>query len=793
MINVLLIALAALMVASGFTIKSSAKELPNGCYYTDDAFKYVPSKKGVQGYDDAEVKEVYNVFMNVFMETAFVDDATMKKVREQGYIPADYERWVYGGKVYYFKDPEGLWYEKIQELNSKNITVTAQLLLRYDSKRQRLMEPSARGNQGANYYAPNVSESSVVEEYIAFMDFMTYRYGSIFCHIDAYVVGNEVNAPGTWNYFGSECMNGAGLFGTFKDQNKAIDKYVSFYNIVYDSVKKHNKGTRVCACVDHSWNEAAGGTRIPVKSFLNSFNSKVNGREWNLAYHCYPSGFDNPKIWASSTNPKNENAQYVDGYNLEVLTGYVKKNFGANHRILLTEQGFSRSYGEDAQAASLTYTYYKAKFDDMVDAMHVMKFEAVNGHVGSGYELYNKGKQIWAKLDSGSDADEEWILNQVKGTIGISSFASITPNWKKESELQKARNEFKAEYKYYWSGIDLSPVYDFDYFTKTSYPRVLTFYVKDARYEENIFGYFCQYGMKEGYKGNATFNVFTYQNEHVSEIPSDLSYTQQRIYAHVLYSRKMTQPDEASVEKFCKRLYSDCLERQPDPTGINYWKNKILNGECTGSDAAANFVFSEEYDKKGVTKTEYIKMLYRVFMGREADENGLAFWKQKMREGWSREQVFASFVGSEEYAGICKSYRIKPGKYKITGRKDPVATSGTVTKPMKDYVERIYDKALGRGSDPEGIDYWTKQIANEEWDPTAVAEYFIISKEFESKNLNNTEYVKVLYRTFMGRESDEVGLNFWLGEMQRGESRQKILKRFAGCAEFQEIVKSFGL
>lgn len=793
MINVLLIALAALMVASGFTIKSSAKELPNGCYYTDDAFKYVPSKKGVQGYDEEEVKEVYNVFMNVFMETAFVDDDTMKKVREQGYRPAGYEEWIYGGKVYYFKDPEGLWYEKIQELNSKNITVTAQLLLRYDSKRQRLMEPSARGNQGANYYAPNVSETAVVEEYIAFMDFMTYRYGSIFCHIDAYVVGNEINAPGTWNYFGSECMNGAGLFGTFKDQNKAIDKYVSFYNIVYDSVKKHNKGTRVCACVDHSWNEAAGGTRIPVKSFLNSFNSKVNGREWNLAYHCYPSGFDNPKIWASSSNPKNENAQYVDGYNLEVLTGYVKKNFGANHRILLTEQGFSRSYGEDAQAASLTYTYYKAKFDDMVDAMHVMKFEAVNGHVGSGYELYNKGKQIWAKLDSGSDADEEWILNQVKGTIGISSFASITPNWKKESELQKARNEFKEEYKYYWSGIDMSPVYDYKYFITKGYPICADYYLKDARYEENIFAYFIQYGMVQGYKGNETFDALKYRQDHISEFPSDLSYYQQRIYAHVLYARKMTQPDEESVEKFCKRLYSDCLERQPDQAGIKYWKDKILKGECTGSDAAANFVFSTEYDNKGVTKTEYIKMLYRVFMGRECDQSGLQFWRQKMREGWTREQVFASFVSSEEYAAICKNYRIKPGKYKITGRKDPVATSGQVTKPMKDYVERIYVNALGRGSDVEGIEYWSKQIANEEMEPTEVAEYFIISPEFEAKKLDNSEYVKVLYRTFMGREYDEVGLNFWLGEMNKGQSRKDILKRFAGCDEFKDIVKSFGL
>lgn len=793
MINLILVALAALMVVSGFTIKSSAKELPSDCYYTADAFDYVPSKKGCQGYDDEEVKEVYNVFMNVYMETAFIDDDTLKKVRQSGYVPTGYEEWVYGGKVYYFKDPEGLWYEKVQELNARNITVTVQLLLQYDAKRQRLLEPSARGNQGANYYAPNVSETEVVQEYMAFMDFMTYRYGSIFCHIDAYVVGNEINAPGTWNYFGSSCMNGAGLMGTFKDQNAAMDKYVAFYNIVYDSVKKHNKGTRVCACVDHSWNESADGTRIPVKSFLTMFNQKVGNREWNLAYHCYPSGFDNPKIWASSTNPKNENAQYVDGYNLEIMTEYVKKNFGSEHRILLTEQGFSKSYGADAQAASLVYTYYKAKFNDMVDAMHVMKFEAVNGHVGSGYELLDKGKGIWAKLDDGSDDSEQWILNQVKGTIGITSFTQITPNWKKESELQKERNEFKSEYQYYWSGIDLSPVYDYDYFITKGYPMCANYYNKDAKYKENIFAYFCQYGMKEARMGNSTFNVMIYKNDHINEIPATLTYDQQKIYTYVLYSKKMTEPDAVNVEKFCRRLYIDCLERQPDQAGINYWSTKILNKECTGSDAAANFVFSEEYDNKGVTKTEYIKMLYRVFMGRECDEDGLKFWKQKMKEGWSREKVFACFVESEEYANICKSYRIKPGKYKITGRKDPVAKTGVVTQSMTNYVERIYVKALGRGSDPTGIDYWSKQIANEEWDPVAVAEYFICSPEFEAKNLDNTEYVKVLYRTFMGREGDEVGINYWIGELQRGQSRKDILKRFAGCPEFQDIVKGFGL
>ena len=100
---------------------------------------------------------------------------------------------------------------------------------------------------------------------------------------------------------------------------------------------------------------------------------------------------------------------------------------------------------------------------------------------------------------------------------------------------------------------------------------------------------------------------------------------------------------------------------------------------------------------------------------------------------------------------------------------------------------------MNRGSDPEGIKYWSEQIANEEWDPVAVAKFFIISKEFEAKNLNDEEYVKVLYRTFMGREFDKEGLNYWLQRLYNGDTRETVLESFAGCPEFQNIVKSFGL
>ncbi len=109
------------------------------------------------------------------------------------------------------------------------------------------------------------------------------------------------------------------------------------------------------------------------------------------------------------------------------------------------------------------------------------------------------------------------------------------------------------------------------------------------------------------------------------------------------------------------------------------------------------------------------------------------------------------------------------------------------------YVARIYTKALGRNPEIAGLKYWTAEINAKRKTPVQVAEQFFFAPEFTNKKLNNTAYVKVLYRTFMGREADQGGLNYWVGRLNKGESRKSVLEAFAGCPEFQKIVKSFGL
>ena len=250
---------------------------------------------------------------------------------------------------------------------------------------------------------------------------------------------------------------------------------------------------------------------------------------------------------------------------------------------------------------------------------------------------------------------------------------------------------------------------------------------------------------------------------------------------------------KSSVERFVCRIYTDCLGRKPEDDGVKYWSNELKNGNRDGASVGAGFVFSAEYMDKGTTKKEYVMMLYKVFMGREADEGGLNYWIENMKNGMTREEVFKGFVDSQEYTLLCKAYGINRGDYKVQGITDPVVKNGKVTPEIKRYVERIYEKALNRESDPSGIDYWSQEIANEAKDPVWVAELFIFSEEFENRKLNDKDYIKVLYRTFMGREADNDGMNYWLGRMKNGDSRKTVLEAFAGCKEFQDIIKGFGL
>lgn len=247
---------------------------------------------------------------------------------------------------------------------------------------------------------------------------------------------------------------------------------------------------------------------------------------------------------------------------------------------------------------------------------------------------------------------------------------------------------------------------------------------------------------------------------------------------------------EHQVRQFAERLYSLVLGRKGDPAGIEDWSNRLLKKEITGSAAAYGFFFSPEMKKRNVSNEEYVKICYRTMLNREADEAGLAGWVENLNNGMSRQYVLYGFTNSREYGKICNSYGITQGDLHSNEKRDqnPGVTA---------FVARCYTKALGRDYDPSGLNYWCDKIlsaTNKRTMAESVASNgFFHSKEFVNKKTSNEEYVKILYRTFLGREYDEAGLADWVGKLNSGVSRDQVLYGFSRSKEFAKIMASYGL
>lgn len=114
-----------------------------------------------------------------------------------------------------------------------------------------------------------------------------------------------------------------------------------------------------------------------------------------------------------------------------------------------------------------------------------------------------------------------------------------------------------------------------------------------------------------------------------------------------------------NVTGFVYRFYDRCLERKPDDSGLNYWVNQLVTGKSSGANLAYGFVFSNEFNGRKLSNTDFTRVMYSVFFNRESDTGGMTYWVNNLNGGMSRLQVFNGFVYSQEFSQICSNYGIK--------------------------------------------------------------------------------------------------------------------------------------
>ncbi len=124
-------------------------------------------------------------------------------------------------------------------------------------------------------------------------------------------------------------------------------------------------------------------------------------------------------------------------------------------------------------------------------------------------------------------------------------------------------------------------------------------------------------------------------------------------------SVNLTEPRDqnAGVTMFVFRCYQKALGRNADTSGLNNWAEVLLSRRESPKQVAHGFIFSPEMNSKNLSNEEFIKVLYRVFMDREADAAGLQSWIRVLeQEGKDREHVFNGFADSPEFQKIVASY-----------------------------------------------------------------------------------------------------------------------------------------
>lgn len=268
----------------------------------------------------------------------------------------------YNGQNYYFDSVAMKNYDAlIKHLNNSGIQVTIVLLnCGTGTYSQDLVHPLAKDGTECPGYALNVAEEAGTNHLKAIGAFLGQRYSGAlgFGQVDNWILGNEVNARTSWWYMASDSLE------------LNVNSYVKAFRIIYNEIKSMNANARIYNSIDQEWNRKSNEGSFLAKEYLDQFNYFMNREgniDWGLSYHPYNSPLFDPYAWNGPADwvGNDLTTPYITMQNIDILIDYMHREeylnpAGEVRSISLAEIGFTSSFGNDAQEASVAYGYLKA-------------------------------------------------------------------------------------------------------------------------------------------------------------------------------------------------------------------------------------------------------------------------------------------------------------------------------------------------------------------------------------------------------------------------------------------------
>ncbi len=386
---------------------------------TNTAAYFVPgTKKGIQATDINELTDTKSktVFFNLYISDLMRKDSGV-------------ETYKYNGKTYHFNGLYGYVY-LVQQCNAKGIQVTAQISIDRNASTQSFITGNSPYAETA-YYGWNTDNSTTRQTMEAMFAYLGEKFGKNNCYISNWILGNEVNSASGYYYVGNVSFS------------KFISMYSEAFRCLYNAVKSSRGSSKVFICLDNCWNQKNAFTICySARSTLESFAAKISDMQkdvnWNLAYHAYNKPFSDSQFWsganASMFTSDANTTTFITMRNIQTLTDYVKNRFGSNTRIILSEQGFSSTYGGQAnQAAAIALAYYKAACNPMIDAFIIRSYKDEAHEVAQGLAMGLKdanGKKktaynVFKNMDSSNSL--KYTEKVLKSQVG--NWKSLVPGY----------------------------------------------------------------------------------------------------------------------------------------------------------------------------------------------------------------------------------------------------------------------------------------------------------------------------------------------------------------------------
>ena len=156
----------------------------------------------------------------------------------------------------------------------------------------------------------------------------------------------------------------------------------------------------------------------------------------------------------------------------------------------------------------------------------------------------------------------------------------------------------------------------------------------------------------------------------------------------------------------------------------------------------------------------FVMQQYRDILGREGDAGGITFWTNWINSGNSRAALVDTFLRTAEFDNSVGA------------------------------IDRLYRAYFLRRPDYGGIQFWVRSYRL--GTPlSSISNAFAASQEFINTygNLNNTQFVTLVYNNVLNRPPDPGGLAFWVGQLDSGaKTRGQVMLDFSDSTEYRNLI-----